>query len=122
MSIRKAIPSARRERRRAPRPLTAALAELLRAQRPPITGDDWAWVCLTPATAAAIARIAARRDGSLLRYREHPAHAAVRQPIQVSAATAGQWCLDAWQAADEGLIDVADALAFAAQIDPPGVA
>ena len=122
MSGSKPTASARRQRRRAPRPLTAALVELLRAHRPAATTDEQAvWVCLTPATAAAIARIAARREGSLARYRDHPAHRAARQPVHVCAATAAEWRRDAWQAADEGLIGVDDARALAAQVDAPQV-
>ena len=122
MSVLKPTGSARRERRRAPRPLTAALVELLRAHRPAPTTDEQAvWVCLTPATASAIARIAARREGSLARYRDHPAHEASRQPLRVCAATAAEWRQDACQAADEGLIGVDDARALAAQIDAPEV-
>ena len=112
-----------RPRRRAPRPLTAALAELLRLHRPPTTSEpDSVWICLTPATAAAIARVAARRAGSMAGYREHPAHDAARGPVTVPAATAQQWRDDAWQAAGDGLIAVADALIVAAQVDPPGAA
>lgn len=123
MSDLRPIASARGQRRRAPRPLTAALVELLRAHRPPTTADDeHVWICLTPATAAAIARIAARRDGSIESYREHPAHEATRQPIRVTAATAADWRRDAWQAAGEGLIAITDALALCAQIDPSGAA
>ena len=113
----------RARRRRAPRPLVAALVELLRAHRPPTPpGEDTVWVCLTPATAAAIARVAARRDGSRDLGREHLAHEAARGPLRVSATAAAQWCADAWQAADEGLMAAEDALALAAQIDPRGVA
>ena len=121
MSVFRSSASTRRQRRRTPRPLTAALVELLRAHRPPTTDESDVWVCLTPATAAAIARIAARREGSLAGYRDHPAHRAARQPIRVCAATAAEWRLDAWQAADEGLIGVDDARALAAQIDAPQV-
>ena len=122
MSVLKPTGSARRERRRAPRPLTAALVELLRAHRPAATTDEQAvWVCLTPATASAIARIAARRDRTLARYRDHPAHEASRQPLRVCAVTAAEWRQDAWQAADEGLIGADDARALAAQIDAPDV-
>jgi hypothetical protein len=118
MSVLRPIASARRQRR-APRPLSAALVELLRAHRPPTSTDDEdVWICLTPATASAIARIAARRDGSMRHYRAHPAHAAARAPVRICAATAAQWRADAWQAAGEGLIAVTDALALAAQIDP----
>ncbi len=119
MSVFRPGASTRRQRRRAPRPLTAALVELLRAHRPPTTDESDVWVCLTPATASAIARVAARREGSLAGYRDHPAHRASRQPVRVCAATAAEWRLDAWQAADEGLIGVDDARALAAQIDPP---
>ena len=119
MSVLKPTGSARRERRRAPRPLTAALVELLRTHRPPPTNEQDVWVCLTPAAASAIARIAARREGSLAGYRDHPAHRAARQPVRVCAATAAEWRRDAWQAADEGLIGVDDARALAAQIDAP---
>ena len=121
MSVLRPTEAARRQRR-APRPLTAALVELLRAHRPPSTthGQD-VWVCLTPATASAIARVAARREGSLARYRDHSAHRAARQPVRVCAATAAEWRRDAWQAAGEGLIGVDDARALAAQIDPPEV-
>lgn len=123
MSDLRPIASARRHRRRAPRPLTAALVELLRACRPATTaGDEHIWICLTPATAAAIARIAARRDGSIESYRKHPAHEATQQPIRVAAATAADWRQDAWQAAGEGLIAITDALALCAQIDPSGAA
>ena len=121
MSVLKPTEAARRQRR-APRLLTAALVELLRAHRPPSTTHEQdVWVCLTPATAAAIARIAARREGSLARYRDHPAHQASRQPLRVCAATAAEWRRDAWQAADEGLIGVDDARALAAQVDAPQV-
>jgi len=99
--------------------LTAALVELLRAHRPPTTDESDVWVCLTPATAAAIARIAARREGSLAGYRDHAAYEATRKSVRVCAATAADWRLDAWQAADEGLIGVDDARALAAQIDAP---
>ena len=121
MSDHRPIASGRR--RRAPRPLSAALVELLRAHRPPTTADEEpVWICLTPPTAAAIARIAARRAGSMRGYRDHPAHEAARAPVRVSVATAAEWRQDAWQAADEGLLDITDALALAAQVDPPGVA
>ncbi len=122
MSNPRPIASARGHWRRAPRPLSAALVELLRTHRPPTTDDEHVWVCLTPATAAAIARIAARRDGSIASYCEHPAHAAAKEPVRVSCATAAQWRQDAWLAAGEGLIGVSDALALAAQIDAPGAA
>ena len=123
MSDLRPIASARGQRRRAPRPLIAALVELLRACRPATTaGDEHVWICLTPATAAAIARIAARRDGSIESYREHPAHEATQQPIRVAATTAADWRQDAWQAAGEGLIGVTDALALCAQIDPSDAA
>ena len=124
MSDLRPIASARGQRRRAPRLLTAALVELLRAHRPPpsTADDEHVWICLTPATAAAIARIAARRDGSIESYREHPAHEATQQPIRVATATAADWRQDAWQAAGEGLIAITDALALCAQIDPPGAA
>ena len=123
MSVLRPIASARGQRRRAPRPLGAALVELLRAHRPPTTtDDDGVWVCLTPATASAIARISARRDGSMRRYREHPAQEAARAAVRVHATTAAEWRADAWQAAGEGLIAVTDALALCAQIDPPGAA
>ena len=118
MSVLKPTEAARRHRR-APRPLTAALVELLRTHRPPPTNEQDVWVCLTPAAASAIARIAARREGSLAGYRDHPAHRAARQPMRVCAATAAEWRRDAWQAADEGLIGVDDARALAAQIDAP---
>ena len=121
MSSSKPTASLRGQRRRAPRPLTAALVELLRAHRPPTTDESDVWVCLTPATASAIARIAGRREGSLAGYRDHPAHRASRQPLRVCAATAAEWRRDAWQAVDEGLIGVDDARALAAQIDPPEV-
>ena len=121
MGVLKPTEAARRQRR-APRLLTAALVELLRAHRPPSTTKEQdVWVCLTPATAAAIARIAARREGSLAGYRDHPAHRASRQPVRVCAATAAEWRRDAWKAADEGLIGVDDARALAAQIAPPQV-
>ena len=108
---------------RAPRPLTAALVELLRTHRPPTTTDDeYVWICLTPATAAAIARVAARRDGSIASYRDHPAHEATHRPTRVAATTAADWRQDAWQAAGEGLIGITDALALCAQIDPSGAA
>jgi hypothetical protein len=42
--------------------------------------------------------------------------------MRVRTSTAAQWRAGAWQAANEGLISVADALALAAQIDPPGAA
>lgn len=122
MTIRRPI-AEHRQRRRAPRPITGALVELLRAHRPLTTADDGhVWVCLTPATAAAIARIAARRDGSMRDYRDHPAHEATRHPVRIPASTAALWCEDAWRAAGEGLIGVGDALALAAQVDPPGAA
>ena len=121
MSVFRPSASTRRQRRRTPRPLTAALVELLRAHRPSTTDESDVWVCLTPATASAIARVAARREGSLAGYRDHPAHRASRQPVRVCAATATQWRPDAWQAADEGLIGVDDARALAAQIDAPEV-
>lgn len=123
MSVLRPIASARGPRRRAPRPLTAALVELLRAHRPLTTIDEeHVWICLTPATAAAIARIAARRAGSMQSYRDHPAHESAQRPMRVPAATAAVWCEDAWQAAGEGLIGVSDALLLAAQIDDPGAA
>ena len=104
------------------KPTGSARRERRRAHRPAATTDEQAvWVCLTPATASAIARIAARREGSLARYRDHPAQRASRQPVRVCAATAAEWSRDAWQAADEGLIGVDDARALAAQIDPPEV-
>jgi hypothetical protein len=117
-------PRARGNRRRAPRPLTTALVQLLRAHRPPPTtpDDDHIWICLSPATAAAIARISARRDGFIKSYRKHPAHEASQRPIRVAATTAAEWRQDALRAAGEGLIDVADALALCAQIDPSGAA
>jgi len=119
MSVLKPTEAARRQRR-APRLLTAALVELLRAHRPPSTTNEQdVWVCLTTATASAIARVAARREGSLAGYRDHPAHRAARQPVHVCAATAAEWRRDAWQAADEGLIGIDDARALAAQIDAP---
>ena len=121
MSVFRPSASTCRQRRRTPRPLTAALVELLRAHRPPTTEESDVWVCLTPVTAAAIARIAARREGSLCGYRDHPAHRASRQPVRVCAAMATQWLLDAWQAADEGLIGIDDARALAVQIDAPEV-
>lgn len=116
--------SARRPRRRAPRPLTVALAELLRAQRPPAATDEehGVWLCLTPQLASAIARIAARRAGSMRSYRDHPAHAAARRAVRVSPSTAAQWRQDAWQAVGEGLITVDDALLLSAQVDPPEAA
>jgi hypothetical protein len=123
MSVLRPTSSARRQHRRAPRPLTASLVELLRAHRPPTTtADEHVWICLSPATAAAIARIAARRAGSMRSYRDHPAHQAIQQPLRVPAATAAVWCEDAWQAAGEGLIGVSDALLLAAQLDAPGAA
>lgn len=124
MSLPRPNASARRSRRRAPRPLTAALAELLRAQRPfTATGEEQAvWLCLTPRLASAIARIAARRTGSMRGYRDHPAHAAARRAVRVSPAMAAQWRQDAWLAAAEGLICVEDALLLSAQIDPPDAA
>ena len=124
MSHLRPIASARGQRRRAPRPLTAALVELLRAHRPPpsTTDDEHVWICLTPATAAAIARIAARRDGSIESYRDHPAHEATHRPTRVAATTAADWRQDAFQAAGEGLIGVTDALALCAQIDPSDAA
>lgn len=121
MSVRRATMSVRRLGRRAPRRLNATLAELLRTRRPIATAEGRVWVCITPTTATAIARVAARRAGVPAPDCRHPAFAAARQPVQVCAATAAQWRLDAWQAADEGLIGVADAQALAAQIDPPGV-
>ena len=123
MSLPRRTEPARRQRRRTPRPLTVALVELLRTHRPTHTADEeGVWVCLTPATAAAIARIAARRAGSIEHYRDHPAHEAARRPLRISATTAAQWCRDAWQAAAEGLIDERDALLLAAQIDLSGPA
>lgn len=109
--------------RRAPRPLGVALVELLHAHRPPQL-DDGApvWICVTPATAAAIARVAARLTGSIARQHEHPVHAAALGPIRVDVATAQRWRADAWRAAGEGLIAVSDALALAAQIDASGEA
>lgn len=122
MSSQRQIAASRGQRRRAPRPLTTALVGLLRAHRPARAADeDGVWICLTPATAAAIARIAARR-GDPTAPREHPAHDAARAPLRVPATTAAQWRADAWRAAGEGLIAAADALALAAQIDPPGAA
>jgi hypothetical protein len=109
------------QRRRRPRPLTAALVELLRTHRPTHSSDEeHIWVCLTPATAAAIAQIAARRAGWIERYRDHPAHEAARRPLRISATTASQWRGDAWRAAGEGLIDEQEALLLAAQIDRAG--
>ena len=123
MSLPRPTASGRRKPRRGPRPLTAALVELLRTHRPPPTTDeDQTWICLTPATAAAIARIAARRAGSIEHYRDHPAHEAARRPLRIPATTAAQWRRDAWQAAGEGLIDARDALLLAAQVDPSGPA
>ena len=118
MSLPRPTAPVRRQRRRTPRPLTAALVELLRTHRPsPTIDEEHIWICLTPATAAAIARIAARRAGSMKGYRDHPAHEAARRPLRVSATTAMQWRLDARQAADEGLIGVPEALLLDAQID-----
>lgn len=77
---------------------------------------------MTPAAADAIARIASRRAGSMETYRDHPARDAARGARRVSRMTAAQWRDDAWQAAGEGLIDVADARLLAAQIDPPSAA
>ncbi|MFP5364306.1 MAG: hypothetical protein ACLGI5_16420 [Thermoleophilia bacterium] len=123
MSVLRPNASARRQHRRAPRSLTAALVELLRAHRPPTTtADDHVWICLSPATAAAIARIAARRAGSMRSYRDHPAHEATRRPLRVPQAMAAVWCEDAWQAAGEGLIGISDALLLAAQLDAPDAA
>ncbi len=115
--------SVRGKRRGAPRRLSAALTALLRAHRPPATTDEQhVWICLTPATAAAIARVAARRHRSLDLLRDHPVHEAARGPTRVTAQTASQWRRDAWQAADEGVITVTDALLLDAQVDPPGAA
>ncbi|HEX4344686.1 MAG TPA: hypothetical protein VHZ31_03900 [Solirubrobacteraceae bacterium] len=123
MSLSRPTVAGRRRRRRAPRPLTAALAELLRIHRPaPAPPGDALWISVTPALAAATARIAARRDGSITSYHDHGAHEAARRPVLVPAAIAAQWCRDAWQAAGEGLIGVPDALLLAAQIDPRGAA
>jgi hypothetical protein len=113
--------SARRQRRRAARPLTAALTELLHTHRPPIV-EGHIWISMTPAMAVAIADIAARRTDSIQSHRDHPAHEAVRRPLRVSAKTAEQWRRDAWQAAGEGLIGAPEARLLAAQIDPPGAA
>lgn len=93
-----------------------------RARATPATDHEHVWICLTPATAAAIARIAARRSGSIVALHEHPAHEAAHGPTSVGVEIAAQWRRDAWQAADEGLIAVTDALLLAAQIDPPGAA
>ena len=104
------------------KPTGSARRERRRAHRPAATTDEQAvWVCLTPATARAIARIAARREVSLCGYRDHPARLAVGRPLRVCAATAAEWRRDAWQAVDKGLIGVDDARALAAQIDPPEV-
>ena len=122
MSVLKpSAPVPRRRRRRAPRPLTAALVGLLRAHRPSTlttAAEADVWICLTPATAAAIARIAARREDATEKDRDHPAHKAAQQPMRVPATTAAVWRRDACQAAAEGLIAATDALAVCAQIDP----
>jgi hypothetical protein len=121
MSVLKpSAPAPRGRRRRAPRPMTAALVGLLRAHRPPTTaGEADVWICLTAATATAIAQIAARREDATESDRDHPAHKAAQQPMRVSATTAAIWRQDACHAAAEGLIAATDALAVCAQIDPP---
>lgn len=87
----------------ATRALTEALVELLRARRPPSGSDDaQVWICLTPATAAAIAQMSARRSGSIEHYREDAVHAAARAPMRVRTSTAALWRADAWQAPTKG--------------------
>lgn len=119
---RKPSPRAAPTRRRSPRPIGVAIVALLRASHPPSGPGDDVWVCAAPATADAIARVAARRAGSIEGLRAHPIHGATEQAIRVPADVAAQWRRDAWQAARQGLISTTDALALSAQIDPPDIA
>lgn len=109
-------------RRRAPRLIAPAIVALLRAARPACDDDEGVWVCVAPVTADAIARVAARRAGSIERLQDHPIHEAAERPVRVPTDLAAEWRRDAWQAAREGLIATTDALAISAQIDPPDAA
>ena len=73
-------------------------------------------------TADAIARIAARRTGSITTATDHPARSAVATSVAVARETARQWSADAWQAAREGLIDTTAAQALSDQTGPPDAA
>ena len=77
---------------------------------------------LAARTAAAIARIDARRNATLAPDLTHPAWAAVERSVTVTRTTASRWRDDAWQAVGEGLIAPADAQALSDQLEPRGAA
>lgn len=102
------------------RRITPAVLELLltvQQQRgEPVT------LTVTPAAATAIARATARRTKTIGDLECHPAHNAVRASVEISRATAEQWCRDAWQAVRDGRLDISDAQQLSDELQPPDAA
>jgi hypothetical protein len=106
--------------RRSLRPIGPAVAELLDTLRP--TSDGPIDITLSARTAAAIARLDARRTGTLTDRRTHPAHAAATTIVAVDRPTLERWTTLAWQAVGEGLLAPPDAQALSDLLEPRGAA
>lgn len=107
-------------RRRSLRPIGPAVAELLDTLRP--ASDEPIDVTLSARTAAAIARLDARRTGALTDHRTHPAHAAAMTTVEVDRPTLERWTALAWQAVGEGLLAPREAQALSDLLEPRGAA
>lgn len=106
-------------RRRAPRLIGPAVAELVATlRRDPATFE----IRLSAKTAEAIARLDARASGAPAAHDAHAAWSAVGRAATVEHATALRWRERAWQAVGEGRRAPADAQALSDRLEPRGAA